>query len=118
MKTVIFEVRSPMQAMADIVRDIETGIPDTSAHMVFASMDLLAQVMSEARWTLLKALCGTGGMRVDELATRLGRDVASVDADITGLLNAGVLDRDVRQSIIFPYDEISLDLATTGRSTV
>ena len=86
--------------------------------MVFASMDLLAQVMSEARWTLLKALCGTGGMRVDELATRLGRDVDNVDADIAGLLNAGVLDGDARHRIIFPYDEISLDLATTGRSTV
>lgn len=118
MKTVTFEVRSPTQAMAEIVRNVETGLPDTSARMVFASQVLLKQVMSEARWAILKALCGTGGMRVDELATRLSRDVESVDADITALLNAGVLDGDGEQGIIFPYDEISLDLATTGRSTV
>jgi len=118
MKTVTFEVRSPVQAMADIVRDVETGIADISARMVFASTDLLAQVMSESRWEIAKALCGAGGMQVARLAADLGRDVESVNADITALLNAGVLDGDAGQDIIFPYDEISLDLATTGRSTV
>lgn len=118
MKTITFEVCSPEQAMAAIARDVEAGIPDTSARMVFASKDLLTKIMSEARWKILKVLCGTAGMQINDLATCLDRDVESVVVDVAALLNAGVVDRDVKQGIIFPYDEIALDLATTGRSTV
>jgi predicted transcriptional regulator len=118
MKTVTFEVSPPKQAMTDLARDWEADIPDTSAKMIFASEVLLAQVMTESRWDILKTLCGVGGIRVDELAARLNRDVEGVEADVAALLNAGVLDGDQQQHVIFPYDQILLDLPTTGRSTV
>jgi predicted transcriptional regulator len=118
MKTVTFEVRSPEQAMADLVRDFEAHIPDTSARMIFASEELLAQVMNEARWTILKMLCGAGPMRPNVIATRLSLDVGSVESDIAALLNVGVLDGDMQQGVIFPYEQFFLDLPTTGRSTV
>lgn len=118
MKTVTFEVCPPEQAMANLVRDCESLVPDTSARMIFASEVLLAQVMIERRWTILKMLCGAGGVRIDELATRLNRDIEGVTADIAALLNAGVLDGDKRNRVIFPYEQIFLDLPSTGRSTV
>lgn len=118
MKTVTFEVRPPKQAIADLVRDCETDIPDTSARMIFASEDVLAQVMSETRWAMLKMLCGAGGVQVDELATRLNRDIETVKADIAALLRAGVLDGDIQRGIIFPYEQILLDIPTTASSTV
>jgi predicted transcriptional regulator len=118
MKTVTFEMCSPRLAMANLAQDVEAGIPDTSARMVFASEEVLSQVMSEARWEIVNTLCGAGAMQVIAIATRLSRDVQGVETDIAALLKAGVLDSDGQQGVIFPYEQIFLDLPTTGRSTV
>lgn len=118
MRTVTFEVCSPEQAMANMVEDVEAGIRDTSARMVFASEDVLSQVMSEARWEIVKSLRGTGAMQINAIGARLGRDIDGVEEDIAALLRAGVLNGDIQQGVIFPYEQIILDLPTTGRSTV
>jgi predicted transcriptional regulator len=118
MKTVTFEVCSPRQAMANFAQYLAAGISDSSTRIVFSSQELLSQVISDTRWAILKLLCGAGGMSVTAIAEGLDRDIAEVKTDINALLNAGILERHDDDQIIFPYDEISLDLPATGRTTV
>ena len=79
--------------MADFVRAWKTGKPEKSARISFAAPELLWKVLTTKRWELLKVLCGAGPVSIREAARRVGRDVKAVHSDITGLLNAGVLDR-------------------------
>ena len=118
MKTVTFEVCSPKQAMAAITRHLVAGTPAPSARIVFASKDLLSQIMTEERWRILKTLCRPDAMPVKVIAEVLGQDLEEVNMDIKVLLNAGILERHRNGNIIFPYDEVFLDLPTKGRTTV
>ncbi len=79
--------------MANFVQSWKTGKPERSARIGFASPELLWQVLTAKRWELLKILCGAGPISIREAARRVERDVKAVHADITALLNAGVLDR-------------------------
>jgi predicted transcriptional regulator len=47
----------------------------------------------------------------------LGREADNVNADVAALISAGVLER-TQDGVIFPYDDVSLDLPTIGRHTV
>ena len=93
MKTVILEVRSPEESMANFVQSWKAGKPGRAARIGFATPELLWQVLTAKRWELLKALCGAGPISIREAARRVERDVKAVHADITALLQAGVLDR-------------------------
>jgi predicted transcriptional regulator len=118
MKTLTFEVSSPTHAMANFAQQLTAGVPDSSTRIIFASQELLTQVVSDARWDILKRLCGAGSMPIKVIAAELGRDVAEVEVDIHALFVAGVLEPHDGDKVIFPYDQISLDLPTTGRTTV
>ncbi|MEQ8282489.1 MAG: hypothetical protein RIC04_05680 [Parvibaculum sp.] len=50
-----------------------------------------------------------GARRVLSPARRIGRDVKAVHADITALINAGMIDR-TEEGVSFPYDRIRLDV--------
>ena len=93
MKTVTLEVRSPEAAMSGFAKAWRSGTADTSARIVFATPDLLWQVLTAKRWELLKILCGAGTVSIREAARRVGRDVKAVHGDVTALLNAGILER-------------------------
>lgn len=60
-------------------------------------------VLTVPRWELLKSLCGAGPASIREAARRVGRDVKTVQVDVTALLDAGVLDRTASGAIEFPY---------------
>ena len=109
MKTVILEVRSPKDSMAGFANAWKTGRAEKSAHIAFASPELLWQVLTAKRWELLKALCGIGPVSIREAARRVGRDVKAVHGDVTALLNAGVLDRAEGGGIIFPFDAVKVE---------
>jgi predicted transcriptional regulator len=109
MKTVILDVRTPADSMADFVRVWKTGKPEKSARISFATPELLWQVLSAKRWALLKALCGAGPVSMREAARRVGRDVKAVHGDVTALLNAGVLDRAEGGGIVFPYEAVRIE---------
>ena len=109
MKTVTLEVRAPSESMKDFVRTWETGKPEKSARISFATPELLWKVLTAKRWELLKVLCGAGPMSIREAARRVGRDVKAVHSDITALLNAGVIDRVEDGRIIFPFEAVKVE---------
>jgi len=66
-------------------------------------------VLTAKRWELLKVLCGAGAMSIREAARRVGRDVKAVHADVSALLDAGVLDRAETGGIVFPFDAVKVE---------
>jgi predicted transcriptional regulator len=109
MKTVTLDVRSPAEAMADFTQAWNTGKPQRSARISFATPELLWKVLTEKRWELLKALCGAGPVSIREAARRVGRDVKAVHGDVTALLNAGVLNRTDDGLIVFPFEAVKVE---------
>ena len=93
MNTVILEVRSLADTLADAARAMTTGHAEGEVRIGFATPELLWQVLTAKRWELLKAMCGAGAMSIREAARRVGRDVEAVHGDVVALLNAGVLTR-------------------------
>ncbi len=109
MKTVVLDVRSPKEAMADFTHVWKTGKGEKSARITFATPELLWKVLTVKRWQLLKTMCGAGPLSIREAARRVGRDVKAVHTDITALLNAGVLDRGKDGRVIFPFDSVKVE---------
>lgn len=109
MKTVTLEVRNPSEVMADFVQTWKSGKAQRSAHIAFATPELLWKVLTAKRWELLKALCGAGPVSMREAARRVNRDVKGVHSDITALLSAGVLDRTEEGRVEFPYEAIKVE---------
>ena len=109
MKTVVLEVRTPAQSMAQFAQTWKAGKAERSARIGFASPELLWQVLTAKRWELLKVLCGAGPVSIREAARRVGRDVKAVHADVTALLHAGVLDRAEHGGVVFPFDAVKVE---------
>lgn len=109
MKTVILDVRAPADSMADFVRVWKTGKAEKAARISFATPELLWQVLTAKRWELLKALCGAGSVSIRGAARRVGRDVKAVHADVTALLNAGILERAEGGGIVFPFEVVKVE---------
>ena len=78
MNTVVLEVRSLTETLADAARTMKTGRADRETRIAFATPELLWQVLTAKRWELLKALCGVGPVPIREAARRVGRDVKAV----------------------------------------
>ena len=109
MKTIILDVRSPEQVMMELGAALKAGTVQKSAHISFATPELLWKILTAKRWELLKALCGTGPVTMREAARRVGRDVKAVHTDATALLLAGVLDRTPEGRIEFPYEAVKVE---------
>lgn len=109
MKTVVLEVRSLPETLADASRVMQTGRADSTARIGFATPELLWQVLTAKRWQLIKALCGAGPVSIREAARRVGRDVKAVHGDVTALLNAGLLTRTSTGGIEFPYEAVKVE---------
>ena len=109
MKTVTLDVRSPGKAMQDFTLAWKTGKAAKTARISFATPELLWKVLTAKRWELLKTLCGAGPMSIREAARRADRDVKAIHADISALLNAGVLERDDEGLVVFPYEAVKVE---------
>ena len=109
MKTVILDVRTPAEAMGEVLQSWKTGRSQRFSRISFASPELLWQVLTAKRWEILKALCGAGPVSIREAARRVNRDVKAVHGDVTALLNAGVLERAEGGGIVFPYDAVKIE---------
>jgi predicted transcriptional regulator len=109
MKTIILDVRTPADAMADFTKAWETGESEKTARISFATPELLWRVLTAKRWELLKVLCGAGPVSIRETARRAGRDVKAVHGDVTALLNAGILVRNDQGRILFPFDAVKVE---------
>ncbi len=109
MNTVVLEVRSLTDTLADAARAMKTGLGDAQVRIAFATPELLWKVLSAKRWELLKALCAAGPVSIREAARRVGRDVKAVHGDVTALLDAGVLLRTEDGRIEFPFDAVKVE---------
>lgn len=109
MNTVVLEVRSLAQTLADAAHAMRTGRGEREARIAFATPELLWQVLTAKRWELLKVMCGAGPMSIREAARRAGRDVKAVHGDITALLDAGVLVRTAQGKVEFPFDAVRVE---------
>ena len=109
MKTVILDVRSPDDALQDFTQAWKSGKAAKTARISFATPELLWKVLTAKRWELLKVLCGAGPLSIREAARRADRDVKAVHADVTALLNAGVIERNENGLILFPYDAVKVE---------
>lgn len=109
MKTVILEVKSEENAMAEFSRAWKSGKQQTTARISFASPELLWKVLTAKRWEILKALCGAGPVSIREAARRVERDVKSVHRDVIALLRAGLLNRTAKGGVEFPYEAIKVE---------
>ncbi len=109
MKTVVLEVRSPAETMAEFAQSWKSGRPQRVGRISFATPELLWEVLTAKRWELLKALCGAGPMSIREAARRVERDVKAVHGDVTALLNAGLLDRVEGGGVEFPFEAIKVE---------
>ena len=109
MNTVVLEVRSLKETLADAARAMKSGRAEREARISFATSELLWEVLTAKRWELLKVLCGAGPLSIREAARRIGRDVKAVHGDITALVEAGVLTRASDGRIEFPFDAIKVE---------
>ena len=75
MNTVVLEVRSLKETLADTARAMKTGRAEREARISFATSELLWEVLTAKRWELLKVLCGAGPLSIREAGRRIGRDV-------------------------------------------
>lgn len=109
MNTVVLEVRSLPDTLADAACAMNTGKGEKEARIAFATPELLWRVLTAKRWELLKALCNAGPVSIREAARRVGRDVKAVHGDATALLEAGILVRTEDGRIEFPFDAVKVD---------
>jgi predicted transcriptional regulator len=108
-KTVVLDVRSPSDALAEFASTWKAGKAQKQARISFASRELLWKVLTAKRWEILRALCGAGPVSIREAARRVGRDVKAVHGDVTALLNAGLLDRTESGGVKFPYEAVKVE---------
>jgi predicted transcriptional regulator len=109
MNTVILEVRSLADTLADTARAMQSGRGEHQARIGFAMPELLWQVLMAKRWELLRAMCGAGAMSIREAARRIGRDVKAVQGDVVALLEAGVLSRAAEGGAVFPFEAVKVE---------
>ncbi|WP_295404448.1 transcriptional regulator [uncultured Thiocystis sp.] len=80
MSTLIIDVASEDEALAQAIAAIERNEPQPPRYLSCSQEDLL-DTLTGNRFALLKALAGAGPLGVREPARRTGRDVRVVHAD-------------------------------------
>ncbi len=108
MKTIVFDVSSPEEAMARIIAAAKAGEVAHEARLTFPSAVDMARVLTPTRWVLIEVMTGAGPLGVRELARRAKRDVKGVHTDANALVAAGVIDRSEDGKYVFPFDEVKV----------
>ncbi|MDZ7785094.1 MAG: MarR family transcriptional regulator [Halioglobus sp.] len=82
-----------------------------AAHIAFESMENFLKVLTPNRWALLRALRGRGPSSIRALAQTLGRDYRGVHADVTALVDAGLIERDNSGAVSVPWSRVTAEMA-------
>lgn len=109
MTTVVFNIQTLDSALSDFAEAWKKGQADGVAHIGFESWELMHKVLSPKRLDIVRAMAGAGPLSIREIARRVGRDFKGVHSDVQVLINSGVIDRDDRGRLVFPYDRIRVD---------
>lgn len=113
------EVKLLIAGVDDFFRDaaraaakIDSGdLAAQEAVIAFESMEVLLRVLTAGRWRLLRALRTTGPTSIRRLARRLGRDYRAVHADVSALLETGLIERAPDGRISVPWNRIRAEMA-------
>ena len=82
----------------------------------FETPAALFQAITPKRWALLDKLQGKSAMSIREIAKHLGRDIKNIHADISKLLDIGLLERDDAGRVFSPFAEIRTEFTLKGES--
>jgi predicted transcriptional regulator len=113
MNEVTIHVRSLKQFFGEAIetaKRIDQGRhTPTPASIAFESMELLLKVLTPNRWALLRVLRASGPSSIRALAQELQRDYRGVHADVTALINAGLISRDDGK-VSVPWSRITAEM--------
>ncbi len=85
--------------------------PAPFAQVGFESMEQLLRLLTPNRWTLLRSLKLKGPLSIRALSKALGRDYRGVHADVTSLLQAGLIDHEENGLIRVPWSRITAEMS-------
>jgi predicted transcriptional regulator len=115
MNEVRLEVQTPDHFFADALEmagRLDRGNTEpAAAHLAFERMEDLLRVLTANRWRLLRRLRSDGPSSIRALAKRLERDYRGVHADVTALIDAGLIERDPDGRISVPWTRITAEMA-------
>lgn len=109
MKTVVFSIENLDTALAGFRDAWTSGKSETSAHVGFSTWELMHRALSPKRLEIVRVMGAAGPLTIREVARRVGRDFKGVHTDVKLLVDAGVIDKDERGRVVFPYDKIHVD---------
>lgn len=93
-------------------RGLDRGEQAANASSIaFEDMETLLKVLTPGRWRLLRALRHHGPSSIRALSQRIGRDYRGVHADVSALLDIGLIQRDPSARIRVPWDRITAEMA-------
>jgi predicted transcriptional regulator len=95
--------------MADRIDSGDTSA--TPALIAFERMEGLLRVLTANRWTLLRQLRQDGPSSIRRLARALCRDYRGVHADVTALIDAGLIERGEQGKVLVPWARITAEMA-------
>ena len=113
MKTVRLEVKQFDDILKEVGDACKTGNASETT-ISFDSANALWKIISPAKQEILHALAGSGVTGVRELARKVGRDASAIHRHLQVLIVAGIVDRADNGKVIFPYDEVHVDLRLSG----
>jgi len=109
MQTLIIEVASEDEALAQAIAAVEQNKPQSPRYL-FDTDEALLNTLTADRFAILKALCGAGAMSIPELARRVKRGRTEVRADAERLTKIGLIDLTENGDLLFPYAGVHLEL--------
>lgn len=84
---------------------------EQQAVIAFENMETLLKTITANRWRLLRTLRAEGPTSIRRLAKSLGRDYRAVHADVTALIDIGLIERSGTGEISVPWDRITAEMA-------
>ena len=96
----------------DMARKLDRGEHKRGkSHISFESMEAFLRVLTPNRWALLRALRASGASSIRALAKTLDRDYRGVHADVTALIEAGLIERSDSGEISVPWSRVTAEMA-------
>ena len=94
-------------------RRLERGEKVRETHLTFFDLETMMATLSPKRLALLKHVRRHPANSISELAKTLGRDYKRVHADVSALVQAGLIVRD-ENGIRAPYDSIQATVSLSA----
>lgn len=115
MSEVKLHVAGPDRFFAEAARAAkrvdEGDFGEQESVIAFENMETLLKVLTANRWRLLRTLRAAGPTSIRRLAKRLGRDYRAVHADVTALIEVGLIGHAEGGGIVVPWSRITAEMA-------